>query len=226
MWWSNEIKRSEEEKRMREEEEGSYQHTEAEMDESYWPRSLLQPLISSASWTPDTFHRNLRNQGSFVSPHLSPGASAHRSFWLHNKIRNWHFSVSWLRHGCFLFVAFKVKQTETEIKFSGSQNLGWLMLWPSLRTGPRMGGNWTGFRFLVLLSTFQILQTPDPVPHSSHQEFSLQPSKNKAKTIKNNIRNKISGNILEGLVGWSFINTLQLTKAVIIIISLSLLLSL
>lgn len=217
MWWSNEIKRSEEEKRMREEEEVPYQHTEAEMDESYWPRSLLQPLISSPSWTPDTFHRNLRNQGSFVSPHLSPGASAHRSFWLHNKIRNWHFSVSQLQHGCFLFVAFKVKQTETEIKFSGSQNLDRLMLWPSFRTGPRMGGNWTGFRFLVLLFTFQTLQTPDPVPHSSHQEISLQPSKNQA--IINNIRNKISGYILQGLVGLCFINTLQFTKAIIIILS-------
>lgn len=89
-----------------------------------------------------------------------------------------------------------------------------------------MGGIWTGFRFLVLLSTFQTLHTPDPVLHSSYQEISLQPSKNQVKTILNIIRNKISGYILEGLVGLCFINTLQYTKEVIIILSLSLLLSL
>lgn len=62
-----------------------------------------------------------------------------------------------------------------------------------------MGRNWTGFRFLVLLSTLQTLQTPDPVPHSSHQEISLQPSKNQAKTIINNIRNIW---LHPGVTGW------------------------
>lgn len=47
---ATEIKRSEEENRGRQRKRGSsYQHREAEMDESYWPMSLLQPLISSPS---------------------------------------------------------------------------------------------------------------------------------------------------------------------------------
>lgn len=44
---ATEIKRSEEKKEGERKNRSSYQLREAEMDESYWPTGLLQPLIST-----------------------------------------------------------------------------------------------------------------------------------------------------------------------------------